>query len=121
VSAGLDPSAPASRNPSVAPGDGAGEAPSGTSKDIVEARRLFQEGKAFFDRGDYPQALDRFVAAQHFAPQPAMLYDIGRTLELMGRNGEAADVYEHYLQTDLSHMDRMSMELRIKQLRSAGP
>ena len=37
------------------------------------------------------------------------------------RNGEAADVYEHYLQSDLSHMDRMSMELRIKQLRSTSP
>jgi hypothetical protein len=37
----------------------------------------------------------------------------------MGRKHEAADVYEKYLQGDLSHMDRMTMELRIKQLRSA--
>jgi len=94
------------------------EGQNASPKDIAEARRLFQEGKVFFDRADYPHALERFVEAQHLVPRPATLYDIGRTLELMSRTTEAADVYELYLRTDLSHMDRMSMELRIKQLRA---
>jgi tetratricopeptide (TPR) repeat protein len=91
-----------------------------SDRDTDEARRLFAECKAHFERTDYPRALECFQAANRIAPRAELLYDIGRTLELMGRKNEAADVYEKYLETGLSHTDRMSMELRIKTLRG-GP
>lgn len=86
---------------------------------IDAADRLVAEGRAYAERGEYPAALNRFETAYRIAGSDGVLYDIGRTLELMGRRGEAAEVYEKLLQGDLSHMDRMTMELRIKQLRGA--
>ena len=83
------------------------------------AERLVAEGRAYAERAEYPAALNRFETAYRISPSDRVLYHIGQTLELMGRRGEAAEVYEKYLQSDLSHMDRMTMELRIKQLRSA--
>ena len=86
---------------------------------VDAAQSLIAEGRAYAERGEYPAALNRFETAYRISPSDRVLYDIGRTLELMGRRGEAAEVYEKYLQSDLSHMDRMTMELRIKELRSA--
>lgn len=83
------------------------------------AKRLFREGRQHFDAGEYELALERFEAAYKASPKVELLYDIGRTLELMGRKSDAADVYERYTrQADLTYIDRSSMELRIKQLRS---
>jgi tetratricopeptide (TPR) repeat protein len=87
---------------------------------MAAAERLFAEGRAYAERGEDAAALDRFETSYRIAPNDAALYGIGQTLERMGRRGEAAEVYEKYLQTDLSPMDRMSMELRIQQLRR-GP
>jgi tetratricopeptide (TPR) repeat protein len=84
------------------------------------AQRLASEGRAYAARGEYAAALNQLEAAYRISPSDDLLYDIGSTLEAMGRRAEAASVYEKFLQSDLSHMDRMSMELRIKQLRG-GP
>ena len=116
------PSTPVAGGPRTREDDGGAlEARSARVNEVAEARRLFSEGRECFGRGDYPQALERFEAANRLAPAPALLYDIGRTLELLGRRRDAADAYERYLQTGLSHTDRSSMELRIKLLRSAAP
>ena len=84
------------------------------------ADRLFAEGRAYAQAGQHAAALDRFENAYRISPSDEVLYWIGQSLENLGRRGEAAEVYEKYLQGDLSHIDRMSMELRIKQLRG-GP
>lgn len=84
------------------------------------AERLLAEGHAYARRGEHAAALNRFETAYRISPSDEILYAIGHTLEDMGRRGEAAEVFEKLLQGDLSHMDRMSMELRIKQLRG-GP
>ena len=83
------------------------------------ADKLVAEGRVYAQRGEYPAALNRFETAYRISPGDELLYDIGRTLELMGRKREAADVYEKSLQGELSHADRMSMELRIKELRAS--
>lgn len=75
------------------------------SPDSDEAARLSKEGRAHFERADYERALECFQAANRIAPRPERLYDIGRALELMGKKNEAADVYEKYLETGLSHTD----------------
>jgi tetratricopeptide (TPR) repeat protein len=86
---------------------------------IETADRLAAEGRAYAARGELAAALNRFETAYRISPSDDVLYEIGRTLELMGRRREAAEVYEKSLQGDLSHMDRMSLELRIQQLRTA--
>ena len=85
------------------------------------ADKLTAEGRVYANRGEYPAALDRFENAYRISPSDEVLYEIGHTLERMGKRQEAANVYEKLLQGDLSSTDRMSMELRIKQLRGGGP
>ena len=84
------------------------------------ADRLFAEGRAYAQAGQHAAALDRFENAYRISPSDEILYGIGQSLENLGRRGEAAEVYEKYLQGDLSHTDRMSMEMRIRALRG-GP
>jgi len=84
---------------------------------IDAADRLAAEGRAYAARGELTAALNRFENAYRISPSDDVLYEIGRTLERMGRHREAADVYEKALQGDLSPTDRSSMELRIQQLR----
>lgn len=99
--------------------EGGAEARPTTLPPMDAAERLVAEGRVNLDHGDYPAALNRFETAYRISPSEDVLYDIGRTLERMGRRREAAEVYEKSLQGDLSQMDRMTMELRIKQLRGA--
>lgn len=87
---------------------------------IQAADRLFAEGRAYAQAGQQAAALDRFENAYRISPSDEILYWIGQSLENLGRRGEAAEVYEKYLQGDLSHTDRMSMEMRIRELRG-GP
>ena len=85
------------------------------------ADKLTSEGRVYAEHGDYPAALNRFENAYRISPSDEVLYEIGHTLERMGKRQEAANVYEKLLQGDLSSTDRMSMEMRIKQLRGGGP
>lgn len=84
-----------------------------------DAQELFRQGREAFANGDYEPAKKRFEAAFAADARPEILYDIGACLEKMGRREEAAATYERYLRADkdISHIDRMSMELRIEQLR----
>ena len=85
------------------------------------ADRLFAEGRAYAQAGQHAAALDRFENAYRISPSDEILYWIGRSLENLGRRGEAAMIYERYLQSELSPTDRMSMEMRIRELRGHEP
>ncbi len=85
------------------------------------ADRLFAEGRAYAQAGQHAAALDRFESAYRISPSDEILYWIGRSLENLGRRGEAAMIYERYLQSELSPTDRMSMEMRIRELRGHQP
>lgn len=87
-----------------------------------EARPLFEQARAAFQAGDYVGAAKLFRQAYTASGKAELLYDVGSALEHAGQRAEAANAYEEYLQRgDLSHMDRMSMELRIKLLREPSP
>ena len=84
------------------------------------AERLVAAARALRAEGEYEAALARFEAAHRMAPIRDVLFEIGRTLELLRRDREAAEVYEAILQEELTQRSRRSLELRIKQLRG-GP
>lgn len=64
---------------------------------IEQARTRFQQGVAFFESGRYVDALEQFELAQAAAPNPAVLYNIGRVRALVGRFVEAAAALDVYL------------------------
>lgn len=109
--------------PSAAPSADNEQSPDGRVRlpSMGAADKLTAEGRVYANRGEYPAALDRFENAYRISPSDEVLYEIGRALEHMGKRQQAANVYEKLLQGDLSSADRMSMEVRIKELRGGGP
>ena len=83
----------------AAPGPPAPAKPatSADAKNKAEAIKLLAEGNALTNDGDYVEALEKFRAAYAMYPSPKLLLNIGTMLRQLGRNVEAAAVYEQYL------------------------
>lgn len=62
-----------------------------------EAQRLLAEGSALYKQGDYAGALDRFERVNTLYPRAGLILNIGTTLAALGRNVEAANAYQSYL------------------------
>jgi hypothetical protein len=62
-----------------------------------EARALFKDATRRVDAGDYVGALERYRSAYERYPNAKILLNIGTMLSLLGRNAEAADALEKYL------------------------
>jgi hypothetical protein len=66
--------------------------------DKAAAKKLLAQGNQLVGEGDYLGALEKFRAAYDKFPSPKILLNIGTTLRQLGRNVEAADVYQKYTQ-----------------------
>lgn len=62
-----------------------------------EAQRLLAEGRSLYEQGDYEGALDRFERVNAMYPKAGLILNIGTTLAALGRNVEAANAYQTYL------------------------
>ena len=65
-----------------------------TAEMRTAARALAVEGAEAFDRGEFVLALDRFTRAESIFKAPTIRVMRARTLEKLGRQVEALDVYE---------------------------
>ena len=63
-----------------------------------EAKRAFADGRAAYDRGDYPLALEQFRRASAIAPAPSLDYNIGMALERLQLFEDSAQSFDSYLQ-----------------------
>jgi len=61
------------------------------------ASKLLEQGNRLSNDGEYVEALEKFRAAHDIYPSPKLLLNIGTMLRQLGRNVEAADIYEKYL------------------------
>lgn len=61
------------------------------------ASKLLDEGNRLSNEGEYVEALEKFRAAHEIYPSPKLLLNIGTMLRQLGRNVEAAEIYEKYL------------------------
>src|SRR5688572_10917680 len=57
----------------------------------------FRRGVELYQRGDYRAALVEFEAVYATTPTPSLIYNLGRTLEHLGRHAEAATRYGEFL------------------------
>ncbi len=64
--------------------------------DKTDAQKLMTQGNQAAGDGDYLVALERFQGAYDRFKSPKILINIGTMLRLLGRNVEAAGVYEAY-------------------------
>lgn len=65
--------------------------------DFAEAKALNAKGRAMLDAGDPGGALAVFERAYDRSPSPALLLNIGTSFKRLGRNAEAANAYQRYL------------------------
>ncbi|MGH6962434.1 MAG: PEGA domain-containing protein [Dongiaceae bacterium] len=65
-----------------------------------EAKALFKEANQLAQSGDYLGALEMFQAAYARFPNPKILINMASVLEALGRNVEAAEAYEKFLQSE---------------------
>jgi len=60
---------------------------------VARAEALYAKGAAYFNQGDFREALQRFEAAFALVEEPNLLFNIGRCLEALGRLEEARSFY----------------------------
>jgi hypothetical protein len=68
--------------------------------DKGDAKALMQSGLKLLAAKDYLGALAVFKDAYARFPSPKILLNIGTTYKLLGRQADAANTYQHYLDTD---------------------
>lgn len=62
----------------------------------ADAASLKSEGDALMDARDYPGALAKYQEAFRLSSDPALLYNQGRALELMGRFPDALEILQRF-------------------------
>src|SRR6188472_1581404 len=67
--------------------------------DRGDAKALVQTGVRLLDAKDYLGALATFKEAYSRYPSAKILLNIGTTLRLLGRDAEAANTYQRYLES----------------------
>lgn len=78
-----------------------------------EARALFEAGRIAFGNRRYTQALEMFERAYELSPRPALLYNLGSTLDRLRRDREAVDAFRRYLEGEPNSPRRAEVEERI--------
>jgi tetratricopeptide (TPR) repeat protein len=83
------------------------------------ARRRFDEGVMFGDRGDFTRALAAFQEAYRLEPHPIVLYNIGQAYQALDRPAEAVEHLQRYLDEvpDLPAERRAAVEQQISAVR----
>lgn len=76
-------------------------------------------GKKAFSRGDYEAAIEEFKAAFDLKPTSAVLFNIAKSYERMGRYEEAIDYFQQYLDLDPNAADRPDVEEQIRRLKKS--
>lgn len=90
-------------------------APASAQSDEVVA--LFEAGLEAYQLANYEEAERLFAQAHALEPLPDLSYNHARTLELLGRFGDAANVYARFLREAPDTDDREVIEARIQNLR----
>lgn len=84
-----------------------------------EARTAFEAGSRAFEEGRFEYALDRFSRAHELTERPALLYNVGLTLERLQRPEQALEALEGFLAAVPDSPNRGNVEGRIVALREA--
>ena len=82
----------------------------------ARARQLYGEAQALFDRGQYPQAEERFRAAYAQVPNPVVLRAIAASQERQGNTSGAVETLNRYLAESPNASDRAEVQGRIQAL-----
>jgi len=81
------------------------------------AKRHYDNGAAYYSQADYKAAIDEFQKAYKLNRAPELLHNLGRCHEALGELDRAIELFEQYLRERPKAPNRVTLELRIKNLR----
>lgn len=82
--------------------------------DEASARQHYEAGAVLYEATRYEAALHEFEAAQATEPRPALVYNIARCLDRLGRRQEATAAYKRFLHDDDAIDDAHAEEARAR-------
>ena len=91
-----------------------------SAADTREGRTAFEQAFRAFQALDYASALPLFQRAYVLTQNPGILFNIGATLEALGRNAEAATAFRHYAGAVPDAPNRADAEARAGRLEAAS-
>jgi len=68
-----------------------------TPAQMEKAKKAFGEGKKFFEKGDFPEAIGKFKESYNLSKNPVLLYNIGFANESAGQDDIALFYYRKFL------------------------
>ena len=80
------------------------------------AKAHFLAGQSYYDQASYADALKEFNEAYRLSQKPALLYNVARCYEALGRFAEAVGMLQRYLADEPETTDRAAIEERIRNL-----
>jgi tetratricopeptide (TPR) repeat protein len=84
----------------------------------AQMRELFEKAQASYDRGEYPQAEEQFLAAYQIKPAPSLLFNAAVAREKQGNRAGAAELFQRYLTESPDARDRAEVQQRIAALQA---
>ncbi len=104
-------------NASIARAEPPEPAPSSSTGDAkTHAKRLFEQGQAHYDLGEYDEAIAAFREAYEISSAPALLFNIAQSHRLKGDCARALQVYRHFVRLDPDSSHRVAAENQISLL-----
>ncbi len=73
------------------------EDPAPSKEQLEAAKKAFGEGKALYDEGKFPEAVEKFKESYRLSRNPLLLYNIGHTLDQAGQKDTALFYYRKFL------------------------
>ena len=86
--------------------------------DLEAAKAHYKAGESYYDQASYADALKEFQEAYRLSGRPALLYNVARCMEQLGRFDDAITALEKYLRADPKAKDRVTIEQRIVNLKA---
>ena len=86
------------------------------ANDSETASKLLKEGQAAFKKKSYAKATSDFKASYEISRDPAVLHQIGESLDKDGKPAEAVDYYRKYVSEAPRAANRKEVESRIEAL-----
>ena len=93
------------------------QGPQPSQEEVDVAKRHFESGVDFFQRGNYTAARAEFEAAYALTKYPQLLFNLGKTAEKLNLTADAVRYLEGYLASNPSEADVIEVRAKLVELR----
>ena len=97
------------------------QTPQPSPEEVDAAKRHFESGVDFFQRGNYTAARAEFEAAYQLTKYPQLLFNLGKTAEKLNLTADAVRYLEGYLASNPSDADVSEVRAKLAELRKQVP